>query len=110
MGQLSQSALTPASGYAIVTVRGDLDALTAARLWQFLSYLMLQGRHHIVLDLAGMILIDSAGVDVLLRASTRAHRDGGDLVLRSARPAVAEVLEVAGLSQEQPDPAHESEG
>ncbi|HYY79419.1 MAG TPA: STAS domain-containing protein [Actinomycetes bacterium] len=110
MGQLSQSALTPASGYAIVTVRGDLDALTAARLWQFLSYLMLQGRHHIVLDLAGMVLIDSAGVDVLLRASTKAHRDGGDLVLRSARPAVAEVLEVAGLSQEQPDPAHESEG
>jgi anti-anti-sigma factor len=82
MGQLSQSALTPSSGYAIVTVRGDLDAQTATRLWQFLSYLMLQGRHHIVLDLAGMVLIDSAGVDVLLRASTRAHQDGGDLVPR----------------------------
>jgi stage II sporulation protein AA (anti-sigma F factor antagonist) len=101
MGQLFQSAVTPASGYAIVTVRGDLDAQTAVRLWQYLSYLMLHGRHHIVLDLAGMVLIDSAGVDVLCRASTQAHRDGGDLVLQGARPTVAEVLELAGLSQAQ---------
>jgi anti-anti-sigma factor len=99
MGQLYQSAFTPSGDYAIVTVRGDLDEQTASRLWQYLSYLILQGRHHIVLDLAGMILIDSAGVDVLVRASTQAHRGGGDLVLRSARPTVAEVLELAGLSQ-----------
>jgi anti-anti-sigma factor len=99
MGRLVQSAVTSSSGYAIVTVRGDLDAQSAARLWQYLSYLMLQGRHHIVLDLAGMVLIDSAGVDVLHKASTRAHRDGGDLVLQSARPTVAEVLELAGLTQ-----------
>jgi anti-anti-sigma factor len=103
MGRLVQTAVTPSSGYAIVTVRGDLDGQTAARLWQYLSYLMLQGRHHIVLDLAGMVLIDSAGVDVLQRASTRAHRDGGDLVLQSARPTVAEVLDLAGLSQAQRD-------
>ena len=101
MGQFVQSAVTPPNGYAIVTVRGDLDARSAARLWQYLSYLMLQGRHHIVLDLAGMVLIDSAGVDVLHVASTKAHRDGGDLVLRSARPTVADVLEQAGLSQAQ---------
>jgi anti-anti-sigma factor len=103
MGQLYQSAFTPSNDYAIVTVRGDLNGQTASRLWQYLSYLMLQGRHHIVLDLAGMVLIDSAGVDVLLRASTRAHRDGGDFVLRSARPTVAEVLDLAGLSQAQRD-------
>jgi anti-anti-sigma factor len=98
MGRLVQSAVTPSDGYAIVTVRGDLDAQSAARLWQYLSYLMLQGRHHIVLDLAGMVLIDSAGVDVIRRASALAHRDGGDLVLQSPRPTVAEVLESAGLS------------
>ena len=101
MGQLRQSAFTPSNDYAIVTVRGDLDEQTASRLWQYLSYLILQGRHHIVLDLAGMVLIDSAGVDVLLRAANQAHRGGGDLVLQSARPTVAEVLELAGLTQAQ---------
>jgi len=101
MGQLYQSAFTPSDDYAIVTVRGDLDERTASRLWQYLSYLILHGRHHIVLDLAGMVLIDSAGVDVIVRAATQAHRGGGDLVLKSARPTVAEVLELAGLSQAQ---------
>src|SRR4029453_13989128 len=101
MGRLVQSAVTSSSGYAIVTVRGDLDAQSAARLWQYLSYLMLQGRPHIVLDLAGMVLIDSRGVDGLLQASPGAPRAGGGLVLQSARPTVAEVLELAGLTQAQ---------
>jgi anti-anti-sigma factor len=82
-----QSATTPTDGSAIVTVRGDIDADTAAQLWQYLGYLIGQGHHHIVLDLRGMILIDSAGVDVLTRASAWTRRKGGDLVLRSpARP------------------------
>jgi anti-anti-sigma regulatory factor len=35
-----------------MTVRGDLDTDTAAQLWQYLSYLISQGHHHIVLDSA----------------------------------------------------------
>jgi hypothetical protein len=56
-----QSATTPTDSSAIVTVRGDLDTDTAEQLWQYLGYLIGQGHHHIVLDLHGMILIDSAG-------------------------------------------------
>src|SRR5215218_9647257 len=84
MAPLLQSATTPTDGSAIVTVRGDLDTDTAAQLWQYLGYLIGQGHHHIVLDLRGMILIDSSGVDVLTRASAWTRRKGGELVLRSA--------------------------
>jgi anti-anti-sigma factor len=94
-GPLLQSATTPTDGSAIVTVRGDIDTDTAAQLWQYLGYLIGQGHHHIVLDLRGMILIDSAGVDVLTRASAWTRRKGGVLVLRSASPALAEQLESA---------------
>jgi hypothetical protein len=52
---LLQSATTPADGDAVVTVRGDIDTETAGQLWQYLSYLVGQGHHHIVLDLRGMI-------------------------------------------------------
>ena len=76
MAPLLQSATTPTDGSAIVTVRGDLDTDTAAQLWQYLSYLIGQGHHHIVLDLRGMILIDSAGVDVITRASAWTRRKG----------------------------------
>jgi anti-anti-sigma factor len=92
---LLQSATTPAGGDAIVTVRGDIDAETAGQLWQYLSYLVGQGHHRIVLDLRGMILIDSAGVEVLARVSAWTRRKGGELVLRSVSPSLAEQLELA---------------
>ena len=95
MAPLLQHATTPADGDAVVTVRGDIDAGSAVQLWQYLSYLIGQGHHHIVLDLRGMVLIDSAGVEVLARASAWTRRKGGDLVLRSASAAVAEQLELA---------------
>ena len=95
MAPLLQSATTPADGNAIVTVRGDIDTETAGQLWQYLSYLVSQGHHHIVLDLRGMILIDSAGVEILARVSEWTRRNGGDLVLRSVSPALAEQLELA---------------
>jgi anti-anti-sigma factor len=99
MAPLLQSATTPSDGPAIVTLRGDIDTDTAPQLWQYLGYLILQGHHHIVLDLRGMILIDSAGVEVLARVSAWTRRKGGDLVLRSASPAVAEQLELARSTQ-----------
>ena len=97
MAPLLQSATTPADGdgVAIVTVRGDIDTETAGQLWQYLSYLVGQGHHHIVLDLRGMILIDSAGVQILARVSEWTRRKGGELVLRSASPALAEQLALA---------------
>ncbi|HEX5879663.1 MAG TPA: STAS domain-containing protein [Actinomycetota bacterium] len=99
MAPLLQSAITPADGDAVVTVRGDIDTQTAGQLWRYLSYLVGQGHHHIVLDLRGMILIDSAGVEILARVSEWTRRKGGDLVLRSVSPAVAEQLELARRTQ-----------
>ena len=95
MAPLLQSATTPTDGDAIVTVRGDIDSETAGQLWQYLSYLIGQGHHHSVLDLRGMILIDSAGVEILARVSAWTRRKGGELVLRSVSPALAEQLELA---------------
>jgi anti-sigma B factor antagonist len=95
MAPLLQSATTPSDGPAVVTVRGDIDADTAPNLWQYLGYLISQGHHHIVLDLHGMILIDSAGVDVIARASAWARRRGGELALRSASPDLVEQLKLA---------------
>jgi anti-sigma B factor antagonist len=115
MAPLLQSATTTVDSGAIVTVRGDIDTHTAGQLWQYLSYLVGQGHRHIVLDLRGIVLIDSAGVEILDRVSAWTRGKGGDLVLRSMSPAVAEQLELAHRAQahrrhpsaggEQPPPA-----
>jgi stage II sporulation protein AA (anti-sigma F factor antagonist) len=99
MAPLLQSATTPSDGSAIVTVRGDLDVDTATQLWRYLGYLIGQGHHHIVLDLRGMILIDSAGVEVITRVTAWTRRKGGDLVLRSASPALTEQVDLAIRTQ-----------
>jgi anti-anti-sigma factor len=99
MAPLLQSATTPADGDAVVTVRGNIDNQTAGQLWQYLSYLIGQGHHHIVLDLRGISLIDSAGIEILARVSQWTRRKGGDLVLRSLSPALAEQLELASQAQ-----------
>ena len=67
MAPLLQSATTASGGDAVVTVRGDIDTETAGQLWEYLSFLVGQGHRHIVLDLRGLILIDSTGVEVLAR-------------------------------------------
>ena len=90
-----ESATIPSDGHAIVTVRGDIAADTAIELWQHLSHLVGQGHQHLVLDLDGMVLIDSAGVEVLARVAAWTHHNGGELELRSASPTLVEQLELA---------------
>jgi anti-sigma B factor antagonist len=99
MAPLLQSATTASGGDAVVTVRGDIDTETAGQLWEYLSFLVGQGHHHIVLDLRGLILIDSAGVEVLARLSAVTRREGGELVLRSVSPDLAEQLELASRAE-----------
>jgi anti-anti-sigma regulatory factor len=53
-----------------------------------------------VLDLEGMVLIDSAGVEVLARVAEWTRRNGGELELRSASPALVEQLELARRAEE----------
>ena len=79
-----ESAVTPSDGDAIVTVRGDIDADTAPQLSTHLGYLIGQCHYHIVLDLAGMVLIDAAGVDAIVRAAAWTRQQDGSFVVRSA--------------------------
>jgi len=94
-----ESAVTPSDGDAIVTVRGDINADTAPQLSTHLGYLIGQCHYHIVLDLAGMVLIDAAGVDAIVRAAAWTRQQDGSFVVRSASPAAAELLDLAGLTQ-----------
>jgi anti-anti-sigma factor len=99
MALLLQSATTLPDGGVVVTVRGEIDQQTAAQLWRYLSHLIGQGHHHIVLDLRSIGVVDAAGFDVIARASAWTRRKDGDLVLRSSSPALAKRLQLARLSQ-----------
>jgi anti-sigma B factor antagonist len=79
------------AGAVRVEVLGQLDFATAPRLARALGALPSGGE--VVVDLAGVTLMDTSGVGVLLRA-----RHGRNLVVVHPDRNVRRVLDVSGVS------------
>ena len=89
---------TRSGGPEIVTVclTGRVSNATSANLEAALNQAV-AGAREVVVDLAGVDYVSSAGLQVLARASERLAGSGGRLVLAAARPPVRVALELAGL-------------
>lgn len=81
----------------VITVEGRVDSSTAARLGEALESSFASGTRNIVIDLAGVDYMSSAGLRELVAALKRAKSSGGDVRLSAPSERVAEVLEIAGL-------------
>ena len=81
----------------VVSVAGDIDLHSCRRLREELTGLIEGGVTSVVVDLARMDFVDSTGLDVLVGAQKRLRQRGGELVLRSPRPAARKVLEITRL-------------
>ncbi len=87
-------------GRVVVEISGPLDATSAGQLRHRLTDLVDgQGNRHVVLDLRGMTLVDSAGLSVLIHAHKRIQMNAGQLVFSGASPEVLRVFEAAGLDK-----------
>src|SRR3954468_6748168 len=83
-------------GVRLVRVTGDLDLLTAPQLSDVVADAdSLRG---VVLDLAGVGFMSSAGVGVVSSLNRRLRERGAELVVAGAQPDVAMLLEVTGLA------------
>ena len=82
----------------LVEVNGRVDSMNANELGVALANEIDSGRNLIVLDLAGVDYMSSAGLRELVNSLKRAKRTtGGDLRLAQPSERVREVLEMAGL-------------
>jgi len=82
---------------SVVTVAGAVDVNSCRTLREELVHLIDGGVTTVVLDLEHMEFVDSTGLDVLVGAQKRLRQRGGELVLRSPRPAARKVLEITRL-------------
>jgi len=82
---------------AVVSVSGDLDALTAPDLDRMLQAVLDTGRDQIVLDLADVEFFGGAALDPIAAAARRLRERGGQLEIRSASPMAHRLLGRAGL-------------
>lgn len=90
---------TSADWCVIVQVSGSLNRQTAPELEKALLALADKGQMRVVLDLAGVPEMSSAGLRTIISSAKRLRGGRGDGDLRLAAPGkrVVDVLELAGL-------------
>ncbi len=90
---------TADDGRCILTLSGRLDAGQAALLKNTLRQIVDGGSLRLVVDLAGVPFIDSAGLSALVYGLKMARRGGGDLVLIGVQPQTLTVLSLTMLDK-----------
>lgn len=81
----------------VVSVSESVDALTAAELTKQISAQIEGGHVNLVVDLAGVEFMSSAGLRTLLGAVKESRSGGGDLRIVSTNPGVDKVLKMSGF-------------
>ena len=88
--------VTSSGDSIVVYLDGDLDLMTVGRVRHDLTPLMAEGTH-LVLDLARVSFIDSAGIGLLLSTRSALLKRAGSLEIRNPSNVVRRVFDVTGL-------------
>ncbi|MFL6143737.1 MAG: STAS domain-containing protein [Labedaea sp.] len=93
------SVTRPASGHTLVTVSGDVDALTAPRLHELLTHRLRTRPTTLTVDLSQVTFLGVAGLTVLARSVVLAKMRGIRLRLAVGdNRTVARLVDLAGLA------------
>ena len=84
-------------GAVIVTPEGRIDSITSGALDRHLLALGKAGERRVIVDLAGVDYISSAGLRVMLTLAKRTRESGGALALCALGASVRQVFELAGF-------------
>lgn len=84
-------------GVLATTLKGRLDAVTAPEFDVWFNARMQAGENQLVLDMAGLDYISSAGLRSLLAVAKRVKAVDGAVVLCGLTGAVAEVFKISGF-------------
>lgn len=94
--QISQEQLE--DGTVVVSLEGRLDPVTVACVEERLGGLTAQGPPRLILDLAQLSYISSAGLRVLLTTAKQLAARQGKLLLCAPQRHVKEVFDISGFS------------
>jgi anti-anti-sigma factor len=92
-------AREPVAGAMVLALVGEFDLAAAAALREQLDAAKETADRGVVLDLAEVTFVDSAGLRELLRAHEALAAERKRLVLTGLQPAVVRLLELTGATQ-----------
>ena len=80
-----------------IILKGRLDASWAGHLDDYLNSLIREGSYHIILNMAGVQYLSSAGIRILFSQYKKIRKIGGSFALEELSGTVSEVLEMVGM-------------
>jgi len=84
----------------VVSVKGRIDSQTAPELSRVLKEITGADRYRIVLDMAGVEFVSSAGLRVFIDVQKTCKRwNRGELVLAAVPQLITEALDLAGFTR-----------
>lgn len=83
----------------VVRISGEFDVVTALELRDDLEHVATENNRKVVVDLAGLRLIDSAGVYAILELYRRVRAQGGSLVVRGLQEQPLHVFRLLRLER-----------
>jgi len=81
----------------VLAVEGEIHVSTAPEFSAMLSATIDGGRTSLVLDLTGVMFIDSTGLSVLLNALRQVTHAGGQMAVVCSNPTVLRLFEITRL-------------
>jgi anti-sigma B factor antagonist len=84
-------------GVVILTVKGDLDAHTTKALEAAITELFMANQYKVIVDMANVNYMSSAGAGLFLGAQEEAKDAAGDVVLLQPTSDVRYVLDLLGV-------------
>lgn len=85
-------------GITVVSLAGNIDAMTAPKITEFIQGHIARGNIKLVADLSAVDYTSSAGLRVLLGAIKETRSQSGDLRLTGVQPNVQKVLNLSGFT------------
>jgi len=98
-GESLNFSVSDGPGYVVVSVAGEIDAGTEEQFRDALTSALSRGALRLVVDLAAVPFMASAGIGVLMGVRRVLADEGGRLALASPHGEVAQVLTLTGVSQ-----------
>jgi len=80
-----------------IALSGQLNSETASVLDQQIQKALVNGANVIVLDMADLKMITSAGVGVVMKTQTSMAKRGGEMIMLNMQPQIKKVFEIVRL-------------
>jgi anti-sigma B factor antagonist len=85
------------AGVYVVRLQGDMDMSTSPEVRRVMGPLWRAGTAQVIVDLAGVLYIDSSGIATFVEGLQLSHKGGIRFTLAGMTPAVEAVFELAYL-------------